>query len=245
MRFRVNLAPRRNGHSPPVLSYNYQHDVASMFYNLLRSSATNFSQLHESTSYKFFTFSRLEAPRRRALQRGLAILSDDCYLWFTSADPALARLMANLLVSERVVSFGGLEFEVLGVSIPARYEPTEHRATFDTMSGVLLRKQIEAADGRTQTWDLSPSDPEFTDRLTANLRNKFETYHGRDMPGEIRVESVGRAKQQRIAIKDTFHRAHLMRITLRAEPEVLKFAYDCGLGEKNSMGFGMVRLGGA
>jgi len=31
---------------------------------------------------------------------------------------------------------------------------------------------------------------------------------------------------------------------MEADPQLVKFAYDCGLGEKNSMGFGMVEMEG-
>jgi len=29
---------------------------------------------------------------------------------------------------------------------------------------------------------------------------------------------------------------------MKADPRLIEFAYDCGLGEKNSMGFGMVEI---
>ncbi|MGI6465612.1 MAG: CRISPR-associated endoribonuclease Cas6 [Methanobacterium sp.] len=29
---------------------------------------------------------------------------------------------------------------------------------------------------------------------------------------------------------------------MKADPRLVEFAYDCGLGEKNSMGFGMVEM---
>nr|WP_279383582.1 CRISPR-associated endoribonuclease Cas6 [Methanobacterium formicicum] len=31
-----------------------------------------------------------------------------------------------------------------------------------------------------------------------------------------------------------------MRFEIEADKRLLEFAYDCGLGERNSMGFGMV-----
>jgi len=33
-----------------------------------------------------------------------------------------------------------------------------------------------------------------------------------------------------------------MKITLEASPELIGFAYDAGLGEKNAMGFGCVEV---
>ncbi|KAF5064115.1 CRISPR associated protein Cas6 [anaerobic digester metagenome] len=56
------------------------------------------------------------------------------------------------------------------------------------------------------------------------------------------MESV---KRKRITIDKngtpTYHRAYLMYFEIEADERLVKFVYDCGLGEKNSMGFGMVK----
>ncbi|HEY9186303.1 MAG TPA: CRISPR-associated endoribonuclease Cas6, partial [Ignavibacteria bacterium] len=48
------------------------------------------------------------------------------------------------------------------------------------------------------------------------------------------------ARRRRINIKGNYHRCFMMNFKMEADPRLIKFAYDCGLGEKNSMGFGMV-----
>ena len=51
-------------------------------------------------------------------------------------------------------------------------------------------------------------------------------------------------KRKRIAIvkgpQTTYHRAFMMDLILEGDLNLIKFAYDCGLGEKNSMGFGCI-----
>ncbi|WP_425331556.1 CRISPR-associated endoribonuclease Cas6 [Methanobrevibacter oralis] len=46
-------------------------------------------------------------------------------------------------------------------------------------------------------------------------------------------------KRKRISIEKgpqtTYHRAYVMDIILEGDLELIKFAYDCGLGEKNSI----------
>ena len=52
-------------------------------------------------------------------------------------------------------------------------------------------------------------------------------------------------KRKRIAIdtheKTTYHRAYMMDLILEGDIDLINFAYDVGLGEKNSMGFGMIK----
>lgn len=55
-----------------------------------------------------------------------------------------------------------------------------------------------------------------------------------------------KVKSRRISIKTgndiTFHRAYLMDLILKGDPKLINFAYDVGVGEKGSMGFGMIDL---
>ena len=51
-------------------------------------------------------------------------------------------------------------------------------------------------------------------------------------------------KSKRISIdtgdKKTFHRAYMMDLSLEGDEELLKFAYDSGVGEKSAQGFGTI-----
>lgn len=47
-------------------------------------------------------------------------------------------------------------------------------------------------------------------------------------------------KPKRIRIADGYRRCSLFSVRIQASPEMLKFAYDAGLGGKNAMGFGCV-----
>ncbi|MGV8072709.1 CRISPR-associated endoribonuclease Cas6 [Methanobrevibacter sp.] len=40
----------------------------------------------------------------------------------------------------------------------------------------------------------------------------------------------------------THHRAYMMDLILEGDLDLIEFAYDVVIGEKNSMGFGMVKL---
>jgi CRISPR-associated endoribonuclease Cas6 len=53
-------------------------------------------------------------------------------------------------------------------------------------------------------------------------------------------------KRKRITINkgqnSTYHRAYQMDIVLEGDVDLIKFAYDCGLSSKNSMGFGLIDI---
>ena len=53
-------------------------------------------------------------------------------------------------------------------------------------------------------------------------------------------------KSKRISIdkgdQKTFHRGYLMDLVLEGDLDLIKFAYDSGLGEKNALRFGMINI---
>lgn len=242
LRFRVTLAVHRTANGGRIMPYDYQHAVASMIYDRLIRADSSFKDLHDHGGFKFFTFSQLEIPRRRSLPEGLQILCNDAYLWFSSVEAKLVRVLAGQLLREPEVTIRGVRMRAVRVDLLPSVSFDEGVANFVTMSPVLLRTKRDTENG-VKTWDLSPEEEEFASALVRNLRRKFEEYHHRSPSGDISVESIPRFRRKRIMIQDTSHRAYLMDITLRGDPELLSFAYDCGLGEKNSMGFGMVRRG--
>ncbi len=240
MRFRIDLAPYKENGRSPLLEYNYQHQVASMFYHFFDNIEHEVGEIHHKKGYKFYTFSRLEIPSRKVVNDGLLMLSNDAYLWFSCVDDNVALHLAREIVQSKTLMIGNISFAVLGVQLVESFQPTND-VVFSTMSPILLRTTREE-NGRTRSWDLEPGEPEFITRLSDNLHRKYEFYYGKRIDGNLAVKDVKHVRSNRIRIKDTFHRANLMHIHLEGEPELLQFAYDCGLGEKNSMGFGMVRV---
>ena len=51
-----------------------------------------------------------------------------------------------------------------------------------------------------------------------------------------------RFKPKRHRIINTYHRCVLGEFIVQGDKDLIEFGYDCGFGEKNSMGFGMVKM---
>lgn len=73
-----------------------------------------------------------------------------------------------------------------------------------------------------------------------NLVERFSEFYGRAPEDRFDVIETANIKPKRIKIADSFRRCNLMSLRIQASPELLEFAYDGGLGEKNAMGFGCV-----
>lgn len=111
-----------------------------------------------------------------------------------------------------------------------------------TLSPIKVSTMVEGKHGLS-SWDLSPSDSRFYRNLTRNLVKKYKLfYHKSPRSQKMEFSPPAFTKQRRIRIKDTFHRCYMMDFSVRGSRELLEMGYEAGFGEKNSMGFGMVKL---
>ena len=111
------------------------------------------------------------------------------------------------------------------------------------------------SDGKPEY--LFPWDMEFEEILYTNLCNKYEATHGKPfgLNGEkFRLELdhdyIERKKgkvQKLVTLKEgqkdeTKIKGTFAPFRLKAPSELMEIGYECGFGEKNSMGFGMVKV---
>ena len=104
-------------------------------------------------------------------------------------------------------------------------------------------KTLRSENGKLREFDLYPSEPKFYENLHKNLVERYSEFYGASPEKEhFDIVEVSGIKPKRIKIAGHFRRCSLMRLRIQANPELLEFAYDAGLGEKNAMGFGCVEV---
>ena len=114
--------------------------------------------------------------------------------------------------------------------------------TFRTLSPVYV-KTMRKREGRLVVPDLYPNEPKFYENLHSNLASRYPEFQGHGIENEhFEVLDVTDVKPKRISVGNSFRRCSMMPMSLEANPELLEFAYDAGLGEKNAMGFGYVEF---
>lgn len=87
---------------------------------------------------------------------------------------------------------------------------------------------------------LSPESEDFYHKLKEIIKDKFKCFTGEklsDWDIEIMCESY---KSKVYSIKNIKVKGFLATLSLKGNVQILRFIIDSGLGEKTSMGFGMV-----
>ena len=239
MRLKINLKTKNNFKVP----FNYNHILSSIIYNKIVDLDLA-HELHNSNSFKFFNFSQINIKKRKIVEDGIIARDGKINFYLSSPNDILIKNLVNGFVNELEIKFKNEK--VFVEKIEALRNPDfKELSEFKTISPIIIRdtKEIE---GKIKRVDLAPSD-KFFKGIGNNLIKKYCIFNNIESTDkQIKVYSeMANVKRKRITIpkgpNTTYHRAYMMDLILEGDVELIEFAYDVGLGEKNSMGFGMIK----
>ena len=239
MRLKITLKGENNLKIP----FNYNHILSSIIYNKIDDLDLAY-KLHSSNSFKFFTFSQLIIKNRVTTKEGIIVKDGIISFYLSSPSDILIKNFTYGFIEDEV-KFLNEKLKVIKVEV-LRMPDFNEISRFKTISPIIIRSKKEIG-GEIKIWDLPPSD-KFFRGIENNLLKKYCVFNKIESTDKkIKAYSeMANVKRKRISInkgpQTTYHRAYMMDLILEGDIELIKFAYDVGLGEKNSVGFGMVKL---
>lgn len=239
MRLKINIKAKNNYKIP----FNYHHILSSIIYNKI-ADLDLANELHDATSFKFFNFSQLNIPQRKIVKDGIIAKNGKLNFYLSSPNDLLIRSLVDGFVDDLEIKFKNEKLVVEKIEALKTPEFSE-KSEFKTLSPINIRDSQEI-DGKIKRVDLAPSD-KFFRGIETNLIKKyciFNNFESTDKKIKVYSE-MANVKRKRITIpkgpNTTYHRAYMMDLILEGDIDLIEFAYDVGLGEKNSMGFGMIK----
>ncbi|MGV8144020.1 MAG: CRISPR-associated endoribonuclease Cas6 [Methanothermobacter sp.] len=239
MRLKISLASSKNN---LLIPFNYNHILSAIIYRKI-ADLDLAAKLHFSKDFKFFTFSQLYFSNWKRTKNGIISKDGKLYFYISSPNEQLIKSLVEGHLENTEVDFKGEKLLVEQIELLKKPE-FKGKMKFKTMSPISASIKREI-DGKLKIWDLGPGDERFYESVQKNLVKKYTSFYG-DYDGDtwIRLRpDMKTAKRRRIEIKGDFHRGYMMKFEMEADVPLMEFAYDCGLGERNSMGFGMVEMG--
>ena len=240
MRLEIILKGKNNFKVP----FNYNHILSAIIYNKIAD--LNFAnELHSSKSFKFFTFSQLYIPKRRIVKDGIIAKDGVISFYISSPNDFLIKSLVDGFLEDLEISFQNQKLTIQKIEALKTPEFSS-KSEFKTLAPIIVRTKKEI-DGELKIWDLAPSD-KFFKSLENNLIKKYIKFNNLTKTDKkINIYSdMNFVKRKRISINKgnatTHHRAYMMDLILEGDLNLIEFAYDVGIGEKNSMGFGMIKL---
>ena len=240
MRLEIILKGKNNFKVP----FNYNHILSAIIYNKIAD--LNFAnELHSSKSFKFFTFSQIYIPKRRIVKDGIIAKDGVISFYISSPNDFLIKSLVDGFLEDLEISFQNQKLTIQKIEALKTPEFSS-KSEFKTLAPIIVRTKKEI-DGELKIWDLAPSD-KFFKSLENNLIKKYIKFNNLTKTDKkINIYSdMNFVKRKRISINKgnatTHHKAYMMDLILEGDLNLIEFAYDVGIGEKNSMGFGMIKL---
>jgi len=236
------------------LPINYNYLLAGVIYRFLDLSDPEYAHfLHEDgyslgdKRFKLFTFSQLMAQKREIKDDYINFRSS--LTWYVSSpqEAFLGNFAASLL-DQRVIRINNTSLQVKDVDIP-RTPRFQERMYFRCLSPITMSTKREF-HGEVAMHYLLPNEAEFSELVQQNLIRKYEIIYGQkprddSFVMEFDADYISKRKgriTRLIRYKDIDIRGVLCPFHAYGSLELMFVGYECGFGDKNSAGFGMVEV---
>lgn len=260
MRFKISLHinAQQFGRTLPM---NYQYETSAAIYKILSSADNEFAawlhnngfQLPNNKQFKLFTFSRLQIPPKcfQLIKQSnqMELLSDRVFLQISFLPENSTETFIGGVFQNRMFEIGDrkskVQFEVENIELMPSPEFKE-TMMYNALSPISV-SQYDENDRQSypKTPDEFKNAPWIRDRLLSNLLDKYAAIYGHEFEGNpfLDLMTLSEPKSCLVTIKSgtseqTRVRGFMCRFALHTPPELQKIAYESGLGNKNSQGFG-------
>lgn len=266
MRIQLTIRPNKKCRIP----INYQYPLSSAIYNILKSASPEYSEFLHDRGYtgpdgkprKLFTFSFLSFRSKVRPVSRYFHLREDVNATLIVCSPMLEDFVQNfvtgLFTDQKIVIASqdhSAHFFIEQVETLAEPEFAE-TVRFRMLSPIVVTTQIDRDEG-LQTYYYRPFDESISEAVRQSLVKKHETIYRKSPENDELKFEVDREYVQRrggeekvsklITIREgredeTRVKGFLAPCTLKGSVELMRTAWECGIGDKCSMGFGCVTL---
>lgn len=253
MRFRLKLAVDKYAFGN-LLPFNYQYEQSAVIYKTLSKSDAAYSEwLHENgfqfrdKQFKLFTFACLHIPNLKVQGDFIQILCDTVEWDISFLPERSTQNFISGLFQQQTFELGNadakVQFTVKNIDLLPSPEFSE-TMKFKTLSSICLAS-MRPEGGLAY---LRPDDSGALELIRSNLLMKYKAFTGEDFPQddfpfEFKVIIVQKSSLITIKANTTQEsqvRGFKCRFQLTAPVELMKIAYESGIGGKGSLGFGMI-----
>jgi len=251
---RFNIVLRLLPQSKRLLPFNYQYELSSWIYKVLRQADATYSHFlheqgyaHSHKHFKLFCFSNMELrPSPKAQGEGLLLQSDllSFRIGFYAAE-ASENFVMGLFMHQKG-SIGNvkhrIDFVVERIEARPLGQLAEQMRLKTVAPLVVARKKASGYDDY-----LHPEEVDFKELFLKNLLDKYQAT-GQELPPEwqhyaFELEILPPIKSKLISIKSDTERlsqvkGYLFGFRLKAPQALIELGLLAGFGKLNAQGFG-------
>jgi CRISPR-associated endoribonuclease Cas6 len=261
MRIKITLWPVQKHTTLPI---NYNSSLTGLIYAFIRASSRDYAGfLHDEgyrlieskKEFKLFTYSMLRANNLRITGDRITFRQDDITWYISSPVNDFVRHLINGIFSKgQSIKLGPAgnqkEFIIKFVETVEKPAFTE-TMNFRCLAPITASKTIMAVDGGKSCHYFRPWEEQLSEFIRSNLVKKYRLLYGNEPPesGDFRFivdEDYLKRKNGKVTKVINFKGTNIVGIlapfTVTGPPELIEIGYECGFGQKGSIGFGMADI---
>lgn len=230
---------------PVKLPIQYNHILQGLIYDHISDAALKHF-LHEegfdinNRRYKMFTFSRLEGAFNMDRDKGVIEFRPPLKLTLSSAMEVFIENLSEAFMKSDRLNLAGQSISLSSIKVI----PPPHidgRVKIKMLSPVVAYSTAKNTE-RTITYYYSPVEENFSKIIEQGLHRKYQLIYNRRLPEpKLTIKPIGHIDDRYMKVieyKGTVVKGWMGIYWLDGSPELIKVAYDSGIGSKTSMGFG-------
>jgi len=243
---RIKLSFEAKDSNNIILPVHYNHILQAFIYNYITKELAEF--LHDKgysygkRTFKLFVFSRIFS-RRFSIKEDKILFEKSISFYISSpVNEFIKQIAETFLKIENDIRIGENNLIMKELFTPPKPN-FQDTIQINMISPVTIYSTI-TVNNKKKTYYYSPFEDEFQELLKSNLQKKFYAFTGSQIDFDFKIKPIGVNKnfEKIVYYKNTVVKGWMGKYEITTEKNILEFAYDTGLGSKNSQGFGMFEI---
>jgi CRISPR-associated endoribonuclease Cas6 len=146
-------------------------------------------------------------------------------------------LICSYFTRKSKMQINGRQIEILSVTFKNVMINKQEEIKFKTVSPIIINR----SEGK-KTIYLEPNTLEYSQSIKNNLYRKFEIIYGDIEKPEIDIGIISNIRESRTMYKEGSLKGYSCSISFKnLDERIIQIILNCGIGSKNSIGFGMLK----
>jgi len=203
----------------------------------------------EKQTFKLFTFSSFLEKAIYDRKYGFFIFPQTISFYISSPVEWILEYMAKTILVNSNLFIGNNKLIVSSIGICPSVKIYKNRIDIKAITPIEVHTTLKTDDNKNKTYYYSPFEKEFSEMVDSNLKKKWHSLFQKECPHNIKIFPLFKSENyERIIFfgndnKRTIIKGWIGPYTLESDNiDFLRFAYDSGIGSKNSQGCGMFNI---
>jgi CRISPR-associated endoribonuclease Cas6 len=240
MRIKINFITKKEVSIPFDYNYNIYLSLRKILFEYLKKNKPKYLSKYKN-NFPNFTFSQLMIPNR-VIQPGFIKINSSYFsLFVSSVDDTFMEYLVKSLYSSKKFPIFTNSFEIRKIEI------IESPVFSNSMKFKMLSPMFLAKKEGDKIVFLRAEDDSLNEYFTKELINSAKKYFKNDLTSnsiKLTVDQNYLEQKKKTSrfftIRNINYKTILAPIYLEGDIELIKFAYENGIGSKTFYGFGMI-----